>query len=136
MSEALLIWLYMGLGNLLNVLVIIACAFLTGYFVILFGLGVMSGFGTSNNYLYEEETRQYNKLSTYLKTTLISGFVILSLNSLYPDKEDLKWIIGGALVWNGVEAASDIKGIEALPENTVKAMNNFLESTGEAGETQ
>ncbi len=136
MSEALLIWLYMGLGNLLVVFFWLASILLIGYFIILFVLGVMSSFGSSNSYTYEGETKQYNKLITYLKPLLISSAIVFSLHAIYPDKEDLKWIIGGALVWNGVQAASDVEGIEKLPDNTIKAMNHFLESISEAEETQ
>jgi hypothetical protein len=49
----------------------------------------------------------------------------------YPSKHDLKYIIGGSLVVNGVKAASDIEGVEKLPENLVNAMNIFLEKAVE-----
>jgi hypothetical protein len=55
---------------------------------------------------------------------LVSTTLLLA----YPTKDDLKWIVGGAIVWNSAEGVANIKGVDKLPENLVGAANYFLES--------
>lgn len=48
--------------------------------------------------------------------------VFIILNLLIPSRDDLKYIIGGA----AIVSLADVKGVEELPENLVKAANEFL----------
>jgi len=42
-----------------------------------------------------------------------------------------KQYIGGALAINGIQSASEIEGIQDLPENLVNATNHFLKEIAE-----
>jgi len=118
MSEAILIWLYLSLGNIFSggALIVICGALFIWLF---FGSMIMSTELDKS----AEEVMDVHKKYVPFKLILLIAF----LTALYPSKDDLKYIIGGSLVINGVQAASDIEGVEKLPENLVNAMNVFLE---------
>jgi len=113
MSEAIIIWLYLSLGNLVNGFIITS---IIGGIVLPFIMLIM--------WAYEEDEKL--KL-TWIYAPKKTFLVLLLLYLFYPSKDDLKYIIGGAVAWNGIEAAQDIEGVEKLPENVVGAMNHFLE---------
>lgn len=136
MSEAILIWLYLGLGNLLPNLLLVSLVVAVPFFVILGASAAHSEMGQSTHSGDKSVIALYNKLIRLVKPVVVTLVLLLVAVSLYPSKDDLKWIIGGALVWNGASAASNIEGIEKLPKNTVDAMNHFLESIGKAEEVQ
>ena len=73
------------------------------------------------------KTRADHLFKPYFKT--IGWFVGLSFlfTSLYPSKDDLKFILGGYVV----SSITAIEGVKALPEKIVKAANVFLEGLGD-----
>lgn len=131
MSEAILIWLYLSFGSVIFVISYITIFTSVAYYIVLGLLGFLSDFGKNDSEFYQSERNNYLTLRKLFKSVSLTTVVIVCLGSLYPSKEDLKWIIGGALVWNGVEAASDLEGVNDLPQNTLEAMNHFLKSIQE-----
>jgi hypothetical protein len=132
MTEALLIWGYLALGSLIHKL--------SDIFIlpVLFGLG-MAVFIAPFWWDYKEDIVKFFIEGVGKKIVKIYGSIVLLLiilGALYPDQDDLKFIIGGALVWNGIEYASDIEGVDKLPENIVNSMNHFLESIVEESEKE
>ena len=122
MSEAILIWVYLSLGNFVTIWTVFLI------FLILGG-GVTAFIICAIEDSLEPLTNFIDKVKPYLP---IKTMVVMTLISIaYPSKEDLKYIIGGALVVNGAQAASEIEGIEKLPKNLVNAMNVFLEKSVE-----
>lgn len=120
MNEAILIWLYLGFGNVL----------VTAWVILL----SVTGVGAVMSLAYQAEKchddpdfwtfwQKYYPFKTALLVSVLFAF--------YPSQNDLKYIIGGALVWNGAQAASEIEGVQKLPENLVGAMNHFLEQVQE-----
>ena len=131
MNEAIIIWLYLSLGKFFGVswvLIGIGVTALIIYALITFVEG--GSYSIERDvWVYDKEKEQVKTVFKYVPMKTI--FMILLLSFFFPSKSDLKYIIGGAAVWNGVEAAQDIKGVEKLPENIVGAMNHFLEKTQE-----
>ncbi len=133
MNEAILIWIYLILGNVLEFATVIICI-ATGCFL---GFVILSAIDVSdhNKYgdKYDDKWKNYRGMikSTWakmpIKTTALFVVIILA----YPSGEELKYIIGGSLAVNGAKAASDIEGVDKLPKNLVNAMNLFLEKAAE-----
>ena len=119
MNEAIIIWLYLSLGNLFGggLLISIGCVTV----MVLLVSGLYQGEKSSK----EPDAIVYIKKYYPFKTVIF----ICVLTIFYPSKDDLKYIIGGAIVWNTIESAKDIDGIDKLPENLVNAANHFLETT-------
>jgi len=117
MIEALIIWGYFALGNVIHFGLF---ASIVGLIICLLYVAVMYDNG--------EEKEDYAFAFVWAKRTIVSVIIFGVLTAAYPSKSDLKWIIGGAMVWNGIAYAKDIEGAEKLPENMVAAMNQFLES--------
>ena len=119
MNEAIIIWLYLSLGNLFGggLLISIGCVTVMALLVL--------GLYQSEKLSDEPDAIFYIKKYYPLKTVIF----ICVLTIFYPSKDDLKYIIGGAIVWNTIESAKDIEGIDKLPENLVNAANHFLETT-------
>ncbi len=133
MSEAILIWVYLSLGGLVTLSIVAISIFTVffGFFVVINATIVADMVAREEG--YDDRWSNYRKMikSTWdkvpTKTIALLIFIVLA----YPSKDDLKFIIGGSLVVNGVQAASDIEGVEKLPENLVNAMNVFLEKAVE-----
>jgi hypothetical protein len=132
MNEAILIYLYLVLGSLIEVML----------FAGVIG-SVAWGFlfiGSDGDLVFdqtEEGTGEYKMqrgLNLFGKLSIIVLITGSLLAVLYPDKDDLKWIIGGAIVWNGAETASQMESVQRLPDNLVNAANHFLESIEDTGD--
>ena len=119
MNEAIIIWLYLSLGNLFGGGLLIAIVCVT--VVALFAFAIYESERSHD----EPDAGFYIKKYYPLKTVIFICVVTI----FYPSKDDLKYIIGGAIVWNTIESAKDIEGIDKLPENLVNAANHFLETT-------
>ena len=119
MNEAIIIWLYLSFIKLFGgeLLVFISCVTV----VALFAFAVYESARSDD----EPDAGFYIKKYYPLKTVIFICVVTI----FYPSKDDLKYIIGGAIVWNTIESAKDIEGIDKLPENLVNAANHFLETT-------
>ena len=55
-----------------------------------------------------------------IKTFLIIWFISISIAVFIPSREDLKIIVAGNYLTN-------VKGIDKLPENTIKFLNKYFE---------
>ena len=116
MSEAFLIWLYLSLGALIENTMVMLIVVITFWFM---------GYAT----FYTDGMQNRNtKVETNMKRTSCVILVSILLSSFYPSKDELKWIIGGAVVWNVAEAGVQSEELQALPDNVLGAMNHFLES--------
>ena len=65
--------------------------------------------------------------------TKISAIVLVStllVQSFYPSKESIAYIIGGATVWN----VAKMEEVQELPENLVNAANTFLKGVAKEEE--
>jgi hypothetical protein len=133
MSEAILIWIYLSLGNASNLATVIICIATACFlgFVIINAIGVAEM--SVNEVGYDDRWENYKGMikSTWAKMPTKTAALLMVVILAYPSKEDLKYIIGGSLVVNGAQAASDIEGVEKLPKNLVNAMNVFLEKAVE-----
>ena len=124
MSEAILIWLYLSLGNIFGGEV---------FGVVIVFLSVWLVFGSI--FMLDKNMELDEVLGAHKKHIPIKSIILLAvLTSIYPTKDDLQYIIGGYLVINSAESVSNIhqsiakiEGAEKLPENIINAMNNFLE---------
>ena len=119
MNEAIFIWLYLSVGSLVGVI--------EAVLVILVVASVVAAFFTPIICMETDKSVSELLSGVYKYAPKKALLLALFLVCLYPSKDDLKYIIGGSLVINGVQAASDIEGVEKLPENLVNAMNVFLE---------
>ena len=118
MNEALIIWLYLSLGSFFDGMLL---------FFIVVATGAMA-FAT----IIPSESEIEDYLALWKKYYPLKTVIIISiLTCIYPSKDDLKYIIGGAVVWGGIERTADIEGINQLPENLVGAANRFLEDLNE-----
>ncbi len=130
MNEAFLIWIYLILGNVLELATVIICI-ATGCFLLFVIFGALERIDVSDH--NKDKWKNYRGMikSTWaqmpIKTTALFVVIILA----YPSREELKYIIGGSLAVNGAKAASDIEGVDKLPKNLVNAMNLFLEKAAE-----
>lgn len=78
------------------------------------------------------ENARYIKATKKLKIPVLIFICIgACIPMLVPDKEDIKWIIGGTLAVEAAKGATQLEGIDKLPQNLVDAMNAFLEQVSE-----
>ena len=63
-------------------------------------------------------TRDINKPPK--KRLLITSVILFLISTSMPSSKEMAFILAGSY-------ASDIEGIEELPENTIKALNKYLE---------
>ena len=127
MSEAIVLYLYLALGGVVTALMTLAVVVLIVYGALYIGLALDSNLGRETNREKRptSEARAFKSVDRYRdKVVVFLVFVALAV-SFYPSKEDLKWIVGGALLINGVQ---NIEGIERVPQNTINALNGFLGS--------
>ena len=126
MNEMILIWVYLSAGSLVGVI--------EAVLEVLLVVSVIAACFTPAICMYTDKSvsELLNSVNKCIpkKALLLALFLVC----LYPSKDDLKYIIGGSLVINGVQAASDIEGVEKLPKNLVNAMNVFLEKAVEENE--
>jgi len=110
MNEALMIYVYITLGNVVELLKV-AVTFLVIY-ITAYALTVAA----------VQECSPWSKipgLKTSLSILLLSSALIVA----YPSKEDLKYIIGGAALLNIAQTDE----AQQLPKNILDTTNNFLE---------
>ena len=126
MNEMILIWVYLSAGSLVGVI--------EAVLVVLLVVSVIAACFTPIIFMETDKSVSELLNSVYKCIPKKALLLALFLVCLYPSKDDLKYIIGGSLVINGVQAASDIEGVEKLPKNLVNAMNVFLEKAVEENE--
>ncbi len=115
MNEAILIWLYISISDAITSAVVVS-------FVAL----VASGFSILTFWVNEDDTAT---ATMWAKRAAIVWVSFLFMSSFIPSKEDIKYIIGGAAVWNSAEYLASSEEAKQIPDNILKAMNSFLEET-------
>lgn len=133
MNEAILIWLFLSVGKLVNFAVLSVALLTFAWSGVTLILAIGTDCGTEDD-CHDWAIGGYNKLVKSWKTVFVTVVVTQSLASFYPSRDDLKWIIGGAVVWNVAEAGVESEELQALPDNVLGAMNHFLESVQEEQE--
>lgn len=141
MNEAILIWLYLSLGGMIT---LFWCMFaLAGVVAACMGLNyaiIESTYGEHAESGNDWAIKEMDKIKSYpgllkkflpFKTTVILILVAL----MYPSKDDLKYIIGGSVAFNAVQAMGNLEGADKLPQNLIDAANRFLESAKEEEKT-
>ena len=116
MNEALIIWLYTSLLTAKGTLVAIALL-----------VGVISPLA---HLLYYIEDRPVGvEPFLFTKNKWIGIFIAFAvlMNVVVPSKDDMKYIIGGSVLWNTTTSVLDSDEAKKLPSNVLKAANTFLE---------
>lgn len=119
MSEFFWIYLYTVAHSVANwafMFIVIMCIFGVVVGVIYF-ISAVEDFDAKST--IEHATKRHLRLGT------IAIFIALSISSIVPNDDEVKTIIGGGLAWK----ATQVEGVSDLPENLVRVMNQFLEST-------
>lgn len=129
MNEAILIWLYLAGSKIVTAWWISFSL----YIAVLAAIGLVLFTSSTDQFGRVEEKRaRWINYQDFIKRQPFKSLALICFLALfYPSQNDIKYIIGGALVWNGAQAASEIEGVQKLPENLVGAMNHFLEQVQE-----
>jgi hypothetical protein len=132
MFEAFIIYIYLILGDILGTMTGIAWvgSVIVAIFVVCLGFHEINAYDSDATRDFKEESNEKTKafFIAHWKKFVVIPLVSTTLLLAYPTKDDLKWIVGGAIVWNSAEGVANIKGVDKLPENLVGAANYFLES--------
>lgn len=81
----------------------------------------------------ENNTQDYKifrKTFGYFTKSCIITVIFLLVTCLIPTKEEIAWIVGGSVAYN----LSQTEEAQKLPENTLKALNSFLEGVTDKAE--
>lgn len=136
METALLIYLYITVGKALVTVSHFLWVGLVIYALALCTMGLSSNFGTDRYEFVSDdltsESEIYLSLRKHLKNAVVTFGVLVLCNSLYPDKEELAWIIGGA----AAVSVATTEEAKKLPDNVLRAANTFLEGVAEKGKGQ
>lgn len=60
------------------------------------------------------------------KILIVSILVLSVVKTLIPTQDTVKWMVGAYVASLTVDGIKNIEGIDKLPDNAVKYMNNFL----------
>lgn len=125
MTTALLIWAYITLGKVLSLAVVLSWV-AVGLYVILF---FTCWLDFEDNY-HGQSSREdffsvWKKRAKFVIILLVS---CLFLNSLYPEKEDILYIVGGTVVLESGMWLMGNEEAQKLPNNVLSAANHFLQS--------
>ena len=116
MNEALIIWLYTSLLTACEVLGAIALL-----------VGILSSLSHLLYYMEDSPVEMEPFLITKNKWIgIFISFAIL-MNVVVPSKDDMKYIIGGSVLWNTTTSVLDSDEAKKLPNNVLKAANTLLE---------
>lgn len=125
MSTAFWIWLYLVVGKLAS----------PGPIVLLCCLAAMAGFCIFMHLSIDEPSNAEKIFSSSVHIGKKVGVVIVVLiliNLLYPTKNDLALIFGGSLALD----LAQTEEAQKIPENTLKAINTFLEAVADQDQTK
>ena len=117
METALIIYLYFTVMSILD-----TCLFILG--ALLVGLLIR---GLCYSAVEDKWPSKDSTVSKGIKGIGIPLIVILLIHAFLPSITTIKYMIGGTAVM----AASELDGIENLPQNVVDLANDFLEATKE-----
>jgi|GEM_PF-6573344 len=135
MNTALLIYLYIVAGNFASAFAAAAFILAIGYFVPLSVMGLFSSFGSDTHWSSDElspESKGFIAMRRHFKSVVIALAFLGSVPALYPDKDDVAWILGGAAAVHVAQTEEAKK----LPDNLLRAANTFLEGISETESEQ
>ena len=117
METALIIYLYFTLVSIFEVCLLISGLILGGFLVR----------GLAFSAVHDKWPEKDTAASKGIKWAGIPFIVIMLVGAFLPSITTIKYMIGGTAVM----AASELDGIENLPQSIVDAANLFLEETKE-----
>jgi len=121
LATAIWIWLYLAFGHVIHTLTVIGGIGLAG-FIVGFGFYCLEASTCSG----DRAERMNGNIGRMLKKwyyLAIPIVVFATIASLYPDKHDLKYIIGGATAVSILQNEQ----VQKLPKKVFKALDTFLE---------
>lgn len=108
----------------LSVVFILSALFVAGAFIA-FLTTYDSAFRHENRVMFREKT------ILTMKRSFIVGSIAFALQMFIPNENTAKLMIGAHIVQKGYEEIINIEGVDRLPENAVKYINNFFEGVKE-----
>ena len=114
MTTALMLYLYMVVGNIIEV---------GGFISVISAIA----WGVASGISWVEKADEVFKLTRKLRWVPYVALLFIIANALLPTKEQLAWIIGGSVA---VSIASTEEA-KQLPENVLGAVNSFLKQMQE-----
>lgn len=135
MNTALLIYLYIVAGNVASACAVTAFVLAICYFFPLIMTAIISGFGYDTRFSSDElspESKGFIAMRRHFKSVVIALAFLGSVPALYPDKDDVAWILGGAAAVHVAQTEEAKK----LPDNLLRAANTFLEGISETESEQ
>lgn len=117
METAIIIYLYFTVMSILDTCLFILGAILLGF--LLRGIAYAA--------IEDKWPDKDSLVSKGIKRIGIPFIVILMIHTFLPSLTTIKYMIGGTAVM----AASELDGIEKLPQNVIDLANEFLEATKE-----
>lgn len=116
MTTAILLWIFFSTKHLLSFLVLTSTI---SAIIITIAWSIWENeIKTSSS-----DPEISSKFKFWFRVAIFSLFITGGLRSLYPSDSDLRYIIGGTALFN----VSNTEEAQKLPENVLRAANNFLE---------
>ncbi len=122
MNEAIIIWLYLSLNGVFKIAALISTLVLavaTIFYAINWCCLNIDEDKDAEKYLEAVKTKKH-----YL---FILPIFVLMVNQMIPSKDELKYIIGGAAVWNAGKMVIENDEAKRLPNNVLEAANSLLD---------
>jgi len=124
-----LLWFYTFICGLIEsmwILIVIGGAL--SLFIAVFLLACSEEFFSGS--MSEGDRRIYKEMAKSIKLYVIFFACFSVINSAIPSKEEAAWIIGGSFAFDIAQTDEAQK----LPDNVLRAVNNFLEDSVKEGE--
>lgn len=132
MNEAIIIYLYLAIGNVIKAVTVFASLYMAILFLSAFIVYIKADFEriVENRGIPLERVKDSMGV---LKAKMAIGIfiVVVFLGALYPSEKDIKYIIGGTAIWKTADYLADNEEAKKIPDNVLKAMNSFLEQVNE-----
>jgi len=121
MDMALLTYLYIVFGNIVHILQIFESVLFIITVIFIISIGIEFAASEGKSFIILTQLKKIKGVITKIFITYVISLIIVSL---YPKKEDVQLIAGAYII----DMASELKGLNKLPENIVNAINKYLES--------
>lgn len=130
MSTALIIWSYLFLGKVVS--------FLTTAVTIFLALSALTLLMLAIAFIVEAPEPlemfakdNFSKVKSIIKKTVIYVAIVIVFCSMYPKKDEVMLIVGGAVAVEGGKWLVSNEEAKEIPNNVMKAVNHFLETVTE-----
>lgn len=130
MSTALIIWSYLFLGKVVS--------FITAAVTIFLVLSILTLLTLAFSLIVEAPEPlemfvkdNFSKVKSIVKKAVIYVAIAVVFCSMYPEKDELMLIVGGAVAVEGGKWLVSNEEAKEIPNNVMKAVNHFLETVTE-----